>query len=788
VIDRRYLHVAVLTVGLTMSGGAVSGAAGQSADAPTPPVRATLDKFCVTCHNDRLKTAGLSLQGIDVANVPAHAEVWEKVAAKLRSGAMPPARLPRPDAGVSHDIAVWLERTIDRAAAASPNPGRRAIHRLNRAEYTNAVRDLLALDIDGRALLPADDQGFGFDNNADLLTVSPGLMDRYMAAARKVSRMAIGDRDTRRVVESFNVSRLLTQDDRAGEDLPFGTRGGMSVRHQFPLDAEYVLRVRLQGATLRGGGEQVEVRLDGERVHLFDTGGARGARGGDGQDPAQRLEVRFAAKAGPHLLSVTLPKRTTAAEGVGPARLPVGSISFRAAGIAGVELEGPFNPEGPGDTPSRRQVFICRPAASADERRCATEIFTALARRAYRRPVTGKDVDTLLSFYDSARDDGFEAGIRAGLERLLVDPEFLFRVEREPAGIAAGTAYRITDLELASRLSFFLWSTGPDDELLDLAASGKLKSPDVLEGQVRRMLADGRSIALVNNFASQWLHLRNMRAVAPDTLRFPEFDDNLREAFTRETELFLESQLRADRSVMELLTADYTFVNERLARHYGMPNVYGSHFRKVALDGSPRGGLLGQGSILTVTSYSTRTSPVVRGKWLLENILGAPPPPPPADVPALKENDAAGGKALTVRQRMEEHRKNPVCSSCHARMDPLGFALENFDAIGKWRDVEDAQPIDTSGALPDGTKFQGPVELKQALVTRRDDFVMNVAEKLLTYALGRGVEYYDRPALRAIVRNAAAEDHRWSSIILGIVRSTPFQMRRSADRAVASGE
>jgi hypothetical protein len=763
---------------LTMAGAAAAQPSSPSTSpspslSAAPPIRATLNKYCVTCHNDRLKTAGFTLEHLNPADIPADAEAWEKVVGKLRTGAMPPARLPRPDADTSQAIAAWVEGTLDRAAAAAPNPGRRAIHRLNRAEYANVIRDLLAIEIDARALLPADEQGFGFDNNADVLTVSPGLMDRYLAAARKVSRAAIGDPDTRHVVETYNVSRLLTQDDRASEDLPLGSRGGLSVRHYFPLDAEYVLRVRLQGNAARNTGDQVEVRLDGERIHLFTVGDAAP------DDKSGGLEVRFAAKAGPRMLSVTLPKRVSAVEGVGPARLPVTSISFRAGGIAGVDLDGPYNPRGPGDTPSRRRIFTCRPAAAKDEMACAAQILTSLAQRAYRRPATAADVDTLMTFYRSGRDQGFEFGIRAALERVLVDPEFLFRVEREPAGLAPGTPYRISDLELASRLSFFLWSSAPDDALRDAAATGALRDPRVLESQVRRMLADPRAATLVTNFASQWLHLRNMRAVAPDALLFPDFDDNLRDAFQRETELFIESQLREDRSVPELLTADYSFLNERLARHYGIPNVYGSHFRRVAFEGGTRGGLLGQGSILTVTSYATRTSPVVRGKWLLENVLGAPPPPPPANVPPLGDN-AKGVKTLSVRERMIEHRKNPVCSSCHSRMDPLGFALENFDAIGKWRDkAEDATPIDASGALPDGTKFDGPAELKRILITRQDEFVTTVAERLLTYALGRGFEYFDRPALRAIVRDAAASDYRWSSLVLGIVRSAPFQMRNT---------
>jgi hypothetical protein len=789
---------AIRPVGLLAAGVlaalAGSGSAGTVAAQATvaPPtlspvlVRATLDKYCVGCHSDRLRTAGLSLEALDVTSLPARADVWEKVAAKLRSDSMPPSSAARPARETLVGIAAWLEASLDEAAAANPDPGRRTIHRLNRAEYANAIRDMLDLDVDGRLLLPADDQGYGFDNNADFLTVSPGLMERYLLAARKVARLAVGDGATLPSVETFTVSRLLTQDDRVNEDLPLGSRGGLSVRHHFPVDAEYTVRVQVQGSTARRPGEQIDVRVDSERVKVLTVGGRPGAAAGEeAGGPGPALEVRVAVKAGPHLVGVSLPKKTMAPEGVGPARLPVGSISFRPDGIAAVEIEGPFHGDGSGDTPSRRRIFSCRPSQAEDEERCASAILSALARRAYRRPVETRDVRTLLGFFRAGRPDGFDAGIRTALERMLVDPEFLFRVEREAGGLRAG-AHLVSDLDLASRLSFFLWSSIPDAELLDVAERGKLR--DGLDGQVRRMLADPRSSTLVSNFAAQWLHLRNMKAIAPDGNIFPEFDDNLREAFQRETELFLESQIREDRSLRDLLTANYTFVNERLARHYGIPNVYGSHFRRVTFDSPERGGLLGQGSILTVTSYATRTSPVVRGKWLLENILGAPPPPPPANVPPLPEN-VAGGGTLTVRERMERHRANPVCASCHSRMDPLGFALENFDAIGRWRAADESgTPIDASGAFPDGTTFRGPVELRDVLVAERtSEFAMTVAEKLLTYALGRGVEAVDRPALRAIVRGAAAHDYKWSAMIGGIVRSTPFRMRRAQLESRAIG-
>jgi len=555
-----------------------------AAAAPQTPasVRATIDKYCVTCHSQRLRTAGLSLEGLDTSDIPGHAELWEKVTARLRTGAMPPAGAPRPDAATAAEIVGWVDASIDEAAARRPIPGRPPLHRLNRAEYANAVRDLLAVEIDARTLLPADDQGYGFDNNAGALTLSPGLMDRYLLAARRVARTAVGASSTRPVVETFTVPRLLTQDDRAAEDLPFGSRGGLAFRYQFPFDAEYVMRIRLQGSTARSSGEQIDVRLDGERIALFTTGTQPRANGEGAPDPM--LETRFAAKAGPRSIGVSVVGRTVAPEGLAPAHLPVGNITARARGVSAVELEGPFNPQGAGETPSRQRLFACRPRGPQDEKRCAREIATSLARRAFRRPVEERDVQTLIGFYDSARADGFEAGVQSIVERVLIDPEFLFRVERDPQGVAPGEPYRISDLELASRLSFFLWSSVPDAELLDAAAHGRLRDAAVLRAEVTRMLADSRSSALVTNFASQWLHLRNMRAVTPDLAEFPDFDENLRLAFQRETELLLESQLRDNRPVTDLLTTSYTFLNERLARHYGIPGVYGSHFRRVALD------------------------------------------------------------------------------------------------------------------------------------------------------------------------------------------------------------
>jgi mono/diheme cytochrome c family protein len=767
------------------------------------PQRALLDKYCVTCHNERRQTAGLMLDKMDVEHLSAGAETWEKVVHKLRSGAMPPAGAPRPDKATGEAFVSWLETTLDRAAAEAPNPGRPAIRRLNRVEYTNAIRDLLAVGVDGRSLLPPDESGYGFDNNGDTLSLSPGLLERYMSAARKISRLAVGDQTMRPVLATINLSRQIMQEERMSEDLPFGSRGGLVVAHNFPLDGDYIFKVRLKrtfnsphnpfGSVNR---EQLDVRLDGTRLKLFAVGGecvgkeepqciSSLARGGPTEYEMNLdlpLEIRRPVKAGMHSVQVAFVKRTAAApEGAVPSDEPNGTTEGDEMAVDHLLLEGPIGASVPEDTLSRRRIFACHPVGSLDGEPCATKILSTLARRAYRRPVADRDVQPLLNLYRTGRSDGgFEAGIQLALEGLLVSPRFLTRVERDPVP-ASGTAGRISDLELASRLSFFLWSSIPDDELVDVAAKRKLSDPKMLEQQVRRMLADPRATALMSNFGGQWLYLRNMREVVPDPRVFPNFNESLREAFQRETELFLESQLREDHSLVDLLTANYTFLNERLAKHYGVPNVYGSHFRRVTVSDERRFGLLGHASVLTVTSYATRTSPVLRGKYLLENFFGAPPPPPPPNV----ETDLTqkpGEVPKSVRARLEAHRKNPVCASCHMAMDPLGFALENFDGIGKWRTTEARTPIDASGALPDGTKFNGPIEFRQVLLSRRQEFVTTVTEKLLTYALGRGSEYYDRPAIRKILRNAAPSDYRWSSVILGIVKSTPFQMRPAQQR------
>jgi hypothetical protein len=786
----------------------------QSAATPSvSPHRAVLNRYCVTCHNERLRTAELTLDKVNVDKIGENTEVWEKVVSKLRSRAMPPGGAPRPDEATYESLGEYLTTELDRQAAAGPNPGRpTSAHRLNRAEYTNAIRDLLGLEINGEAYLPADDSG-GFDNFGDLLSVSPLLMEKYMSAAGKISRLAVGDRGIRPDVETYLVSPNLVQSDRMGEDLPFGSRGGIAVKHYFPLDGEYALGIRLQ----RTGGNgyviglaeprPIDVRVDNARVKLLSIGGenvgkAEGAGAADalppdfGQAQYERnadadLGVRFQAKAGTHLVQVTFLRENWVPEGAFP-KLPRGTLAEvrRAEGVnhrgtvepalSSIAISGPFDAKGAGETPSRKKIFVCAPSSAADEEPCAKRILSTLARRAYRRPVTDGDVAPLLNLYKSGRSEGdFEAGIEMALQGILVSTEFLFRIEKDPANVAPNTAYRISDLELASRLSFFLWSSIPDDELLDAAERGQLKDPAVLERQVQRMLADPRSRTLVENFAGQWLQLRNLKTRTPNRDVFEEFDESLRQAFQEETNLFLESMVREDRSVLDLLRSDYTFVNERLARHYGIPNVYGSRFRRVTLSDENRMGLLSQGSVLLLTSYANRTSVVQRGKWVLENILAAPPPPPPPNANTTLKEKSDDGKTLTMRQAMEQHRNNPACIGCHARMDPIGFALENFDAIGRWRTMDAGATIDPSGMLPDGSKFAGPAEMRKALLNRPQLIAYAVGEKLLTYALGRNLEHYDGPAVRKLVREAAPSDYRWSSIVLGIAKSTPFQMRRS---------
>ncbi len=783
------------------AGAETMAAPAEGSGATAAAVEATLNRFCVTCHNERivngrgaapsmlvsqLRTAGLALDALDVNHVDADADAWERVIRKLEARTMPPVGRPRPDEAAYGEVVEWLETALDRAAEDAPNPGRRpALHRLSRTEYQNAVRDLLALDnlpkeFDVSTLLPADNVTSGFDNLAELLFVSPATLERYLTAARRISRLAVGDTSMPPIVDRYQLDRDLIQDGHL-DGLPLGTRGGTVIRSHLPADGEYVLTVEFAQAAREE--HEVEVSVDGERVGLFQIGGrplVRGASGVFAFEAEPPVDVRVPLGAGPREIAVAFLQKTGAqheslvrASRRGQRREP---------SIATVTLSGPYGVDGAGDTPSRQRIFTCRPGAGgvAVAEPCARRILSTLARRAYRRPVTAADLDLLLPFYEEGRaEGGFDRGIQRALERLLVSPEFLYRIERDPEGVDPGAPYRVGDLELASRLSFFLWSSIPDDELLDRAIDGTLGDPAELEAQVRRMLADGRSRALVDNFAEQWLYLRDVEAKEPDPGFFPGFDENLRQAFQRETALFIDSVLREDRPVSDLLTADHTFVNERLARHYGIPHVYGSHFRRVPLDGTARRGLLGQGGILTLTSYATRTSPVLRGKWILENLLASPPPPPPPDIPALAET-TDDGAALSMRAAMERHRANPACASCHAQMDPLGFALENFDAVGRWRSrSESNDAIDASGVLPDGTSFSGPEGMRNALLREPQRFVATVTEKLLTYALGRNVESYDMPAVRAIVRDAEQEGYRFSSIVLGIVRSTPFQMRMS---------
>jgi mono/diheme cytochrome c family protein len=762
--------------------------------APAPPAQsasaAVFNQYCVTCHNARTKTAGLVIDPAALDHVGANAELWEKVVRKLRSSAMPPAGSPRPDQAGYDTVVSFLETELDRTAAAKPNPGALPLlHRLSRTEYQNAIRDLLALEalpreMDYSVLLPPDNVSSGFDNIADLLFVSPATMERYLDAARKISRLAIGDPEMPLMVNIHRLSPEQWQDAQV-EELSFGTRGGLAIRSYFPVDGEYAVKVDLAGAPR--DPNQIEITVDGERMEIIALGGnagGRGGRGARGRGAAgdQPLEFRIPIKAGPRLVGVTFIEHDQARDEE-TLRPRMRSRGTQPA-LGGVTISGPYSVAGPGDSPSRRRIFVCLPGPAATkeaELSCARRILSTLARRAYREPASNADIDLLMPFYTSGRQEGgFDIGIQKALERLLVSPQFLFRIERDPANVAVGTPYRISDLELASRLSFFLWSSIPDDELLDAAASGKLKTPAVLEQQVRRMLADARSQSLVSNFAAQWLYLNDLQSKQPDEILYPDFDETLRTALRRETDLFLDSILRENHSVLDLLTANYTFLNERLAKHYGIPNIQGSYFRRVTLPADTRrGGLLGQGSILTITSYANRTSPVLRGKWVLENLLAAAPPPPPPNVPALKTEGAEAGKLLSMREAMTQHRANPACAGCHARMDPIGFAMENFDATGKWRDRDAGSVIDASGELPGGTGFDGMAGLKKALMLHPEQFASAFTEKLLMYAVGRNLQYYDAPAVREIVRQAARENYTLSSLVMGVVKSVPFQMREA---------
>ena len=752
--------------------------------APGAPV-AALNQYCAGCHNPKTKAGGFTF---DPAAAPArNPEAWEKIVRKLRSRSMPPASLPRPDEATYISLQTAIEKDLD---TAPPNAGRTdTFRRLNRTEYQNAVRDLFRIDVDVANLLPADESSHGFDN-ITVADLSPTLLDRYVTASRRIVRAAVGSPIHAPGGDTFSLPPDLTQEEQL-DSLPVGTRGGTVVRYTFPLDAAYEFRLRLARDRnehvegLLNESHEVELTVDGERVRLFTV--EPPPKGTDHHLVDENLTVRLAVKAGPHMVGAAFVKKPSLL--LENERQPY-QAHFNMdrhpriqPAIYSVTVNGPFDAKGPGDTPSRRRIFVCTPTGAADQEPCAKRILSTTMRRAYRRPVTDTDLQAPLRLFREAARDGFDAGIEMGLSAVLVNPEFLFRVERDPAGLGTQTSYRLNDTDLASRLSFFLWSSIPDDQLLDLAVRGELHKTAVLEQQTRRMLADARSRSLITNFAEQWLHLRNLASLTPDMRVFPDFDDNLRRAFHTETQMFLESIMREDRSVPELLSANYSFVNERLAKHYGIPGIYGSRFRRVEFGAefgtdAVRGGLLRQGSILSVTSYATRTSPVIRGKWILDNILGSPPPPPPPNVPVLKET-AGEKQKLSRRERIAQHRANPVCASCHNIMDPLGFGLENYDAVGRWRAAENGANVDASGVLPDGTKFDGAAGLQQTLLRRPEIFVSTLTEKLLTYSLGRGTEYYDAPAVRRIVNEAGAADYRFSSIILGIVKSTPFQMRKT---------
>lgn len=754
---------------------------------PTP--QATLTQNCAVCHNDKLKSGGLALTSLDLDHPEHSAKDWEKAILKIRAGMMPPAGAKR-DVPAINGLADYLEKSIDHAATLSPNPGKPALHRLNRTEYANSVRDLLGVDVDPAAWLPADDMSHGFDNMSEVLTISPTLMDGYVRAAGKISRIAVGDPNASPQEDTYHLASTFSQTHHV-EGTPLGTRGGIVFTHYFPADGDYTFRMTLYFTTntlLFGTyekNEQLEVAINGEKVALIPVN-PRMKVDDDMRTPPIHI------KAGPQVISASFIRKTDAP--VDDFVMPFEqSLEDLFAGqtmgltalphLRNIGVIGPHNITGVSETPSRKRIFVCRPTKPEEEIGCAKQILGRLAKQAYRKPLTDADREDLLSVYQKGRGTlnkpgDFDSGIRMALEFILANPQFVFRFEHTPANVAPGTNYRVSDIELASRLSYFLWSSAPDDRLLTLAIANRLHDPKELEAEVRRMLADPRAEALVSNFAGQWLYLRNLKTVQPDVFTYPNFDDNLLDSMRRETELFFGSIMHEDRNITDLLTADYTFVDERLARHYGIPNVEGNRFRRVTLTDPNRFGLLGQGSILTVTSFATRTSPVVRGKWVLENLLGAPPPSPPANVPPLRES-TADVKDVSVRARLEEHRKNPVCASCHTKMDPIGFALENFDGTGAWRTRDGLDPIDTTGKMVDGTPIDGPVSLRAALMARSDVFIRNFTQKLLTYGLGRGVEYYDMPAVREIDREAAKENNRFSAIVLGIVKSAPFQMRQA---------
>jgi hypothetical protein len=785
------------------SAASIAGVQQGSARPRPAPSHQTITAFlavhCTSCHNDRIRTAGLSLTAIDTANVADDAALWEKVLHKLRTRQMPPAGRPSPDAASLQHTVTTLASALDRAAASRPAFGRTGVHRLNRTEYANAIRDLLALEVDARTLLLPDEADEGFDNVAASLALSPSHLERYLTAARDISRLAVGDDALARVAatSTYRVPKLLEQDVRVGDELPFGSRGGLAVRHHFARDGEYAIKIRLRRQVYdyiigMGHPHQLDVRIDGVRLKRFTVGGDSNGTPGpltwNGEIVGEtswelymhaadaNLEVRTPVSAGPHLVSVSFVDSPWEPEGITqPLPVDFGRGSDEQydgyAAVDTVTIHGPYAAGGAGQTPSRQRIFSCAPTGVADESTCARTILGALARRAYRRPVTDGELQTLVGFYERARPErGFEGGIQAAIERMLVSFNFLFRIESQP------------QFDLASRLSFMLWSSIPDDRLLTLAEQGRLANAAVVRGEVQRMLRDRRASALVDSFASQWLGLRKATSFLPDPNVFPEFDENLRRAFIEETTRFVADQVKADRSILDLVRADYSFVNERLAQHYGIPNIVGDRFRRVTFGDGIRGGLLGQGALLMVTSYPDRTAPVLRGVWILESLLGMPPPPPPPNIPDLAPTDASG-RVLSMREQMEVHRRNPSCAVCHVRMDPLGFAMEHFDAIGRFRTRSAGTPVDASAQFADGTVLDGVRGVRAFVLQHRDSYVHTFVEKLLTFALGRHVDYRDQPAIRRIVRDAAASDYRWSSIVHGIVTSAPFSGGPGKSRA-----
>jgi mono/diheme cytochrome c family protein len=796
------LFAILARVSAVAAGQGQPGLEDAAAVAETAKYKAVINQYCVPCHNQRLKTAGLLLDQADLSNLPAHADTWERVIRKVRGGMMPPPGVPHPDQASRDGLIAWLAAPLDRAAVSQPNPGRPLVHRLNRAEYANAIRDLLDLDVDVASLLPVDDASSGFDNVADALGVSPVLLESYLSAAERISALAIGDVKAPPMGQVYRVRQDESQ-DRHVEGLPLGTVGGLVVTPTLPLDGEYQFQVKLfrtNLGTMRGleYPHQLEISVDGQRVHVASFGGdAEIAASSEnptttGDDIDNRFTVRVRMKAGPRQIAVAFIEKTHAKNTrrlQSYTRSSADTIDFSGhPHIDQFFVTGPFNPTGVGTTPSRRRIFVCEPSTQrgVPAAPCAQKILSTIARRAYRGDLTPDDVRVLMDFYRRGRRDSgtFAGGIELGLRRILASPKFVFRVEHDPVNAAPGSVYRLGDLELASRLSFFLWSTIPDEELLGLAERGKLSAPGMLEQQTRRMLADPKARALIDNFAGQWLQLRNLKSKIPNSNEFPDFDDNLRQAMLTEMDLFLGSIIHEDRSVLDLMTAGDTFLNEDLAKHYGVPNVYGSHFRRVTVSDEARRGLLGKGAVLMVTSHAHRTSPVLRGKWILENVAGTAPPPPPDNVPPFQE-DVEPGKPRSVRERMEQHRRNPACASCHRVIDPVGFALENFDAVGAWRTRDGGtlgDPVDASGQLADGTRVRGVVDLRQALLRDRETFVRTLTEKLLTYALGRGLSAFDMPVVRAIARDSAANQYRFSSIVLGIINSAPFQMRKAPER------